>query len=98
MNTPDQQYAGLVRALQSGNRIDGGTIQRFLRDAGRTADELLTDAFGTADRLRSGDPCGNCGGHLTIVDSRVKAGRRIQFLGCRSCGFRPDDNKRIGNV
>ena len=32
---------------------------------------------------------------LIVVNSRIRAGARIQYLGCTRCGFRPADNKRI---
>jgi len=41
MTTPATRYTGLVRTLQSGNRIPGGALRRILRDVNRTAGKLL---------------------------------------------------------
>lgn len=32
---------------------------------------------------------------LIVLNSRIRAGTRIQYLGCTRCGFRPPENKRI---
>ena len=88
MSDQNERYAGLVRALQSGNRIPNGTIQRILTAVGRTSDDLLADAFGSADRAISGDPCPDCDGTLIVIDSRVVGDRRVRRLGCRGCGYR----------
>lgn len=45
--------------------------------------------------VNSGDSCDKCGGYYVVTNSRVSSGSRVQYLACRSCGHRPDDNKRI---
>lgn len=44
--------------------------------------------------LRTGQPC-ECGHYLTVIKSEVRGERRVQYLGCRRCGYRPEQNKRV---
>lgn len=46
--------------------------------------------------MLTGTPC-QCGGRIVVVKSEVKekCNSRIQYLGCRKCGFRPEHNKRV---
>lgn len=48
--------------------------------------------------MQSGDACPRCGaGRIGVLNTVVHAedGYRVRSLGCRGCGFRPDDNKRL---
>jgi len=46
--------------------------------------------------LRSGDPCPECHtGRIQVVNSKVVGESRVQYTGCRRCGFRPVFNKVI---
>jgi len=87
-------YHTLLDALRTGARIDPATIAPILAAEGRTADDLLADLF--SDRpARSGDPCPRCGRRLQVVNSVRLAGRRVRYLGCRGCNFRPPANKWV---
>lgn len=46
--------------------------------------------------LLTGVPC-ECGGRIVVVKSEKKENinSRIQYLGCRKCGYRPEHNKRV---
>lgn len=45
--------------------------------------------------IQTGVPC-QCGsGRIVVVKSEVRESSRIQYLGCRKCGYRPDNNKRV---
>ena len=47
---------------------------------------------------RLGETCPKCGnGVYQVVNTRVSDERdvRIRWLGCRSCGYRPPDNKQV---
>jgi hypothetical protein len=39
--------------------------------------------------------CPKCGGKIIVVNSLRISESRIRYLGCRKCGFRPHDNKRV---
>ena len=45
--------------------------------------------------MKSGDPCERCGGRVQVVNTRVRGEHRIQYLGCRACGWRPAANKLV---
>lgn len=45
--------------------------------------------------MKSGDQCPRCDGRLQVVCTRVEGDYRYRWIGCRSCGFRPEDNKRV---
>jgi DNA-directed RNA polymerase subunit RPC12/RpoP len=47
--------------------------------------------------IQSGLPCPCGSGRIVVVKSEVKkeTKSRIQYLGCRHCGYRPDNNKRV---
>ncbi len=32
---------------------------------------------------------------LIVINSRVRESHRVQYLGCKRCGYRPPNNKRI---
>lgn len=40
-------------------------------------------------------PTKGCGGKVVVVQSLVIGDMRIRYYGCRTCGRRPRDNKRI---
>lgn len=46
-----------------------------------------------------GDPCPReaCDGVIGVLNTRVRAdiNRRFQYLGCRKCGARPENNLRV---
>ena len=90
-------YRDLVKAIRSGSLagVDGGIARQILADAGKTADDLMGDLFAGGSCL-PGDPCPSCNGWLKILNSRIVAGRRVQYVGCGSCGFRPRGNKLVG--
>lgn len=45
---------------------------------------------------QSGDPCPKCeSGKLIVVDTKVDGNYRLRYLGCRTCGHRPEDNKMV---
>ena len=55
------EYFRLVEALGRGARLPFGAIQEVLGRAGRTADELLRDAFASDSATPwPGKPCGRC--------------------------------------
>jgi hypothetical protein len=39
--------------------------------------------------------CPKCGGKIIVVNSFTISQSRIRYFGCRGCGYRPDDNKRV---
>ena len=41
---------------------------------------------------QSGDPCPRCEGKIQVVKTFVVGTDRIRYLGCRGCGYRPEDN------
>ncbi|MDE2022397.1 MAG: hypothetical protein KGI71_05815 [Patescibacteria group bacterium] len=41
-------------------------------------------------RATSGDACPKCKGVLQVVNTRVIGATRRRYIGCRGCGFRPD--------
>lgn len=47
------------------------------------------------ERFESGSECPECGGLVQVVNTVVEGSNRIRYLGCRECGWRPDDNKRV---
>lgn len=46
---------------------------------------------------KPGDPCEECGSPIQVVDSDIREaeGRRVRYLGCRTCGTRPAHNKIV---
>ena len=44
---------------------------------------------------RSGDACPKCAGIIITVNTKVHGNRRVRYLGCRRCGYRPARNKVI---
>lgn len=99
MSDATTRYIAMVRIIRGGGRLPEATVRRVLVDAAKTADDYLSDTCpGTADHPVSGDDCPQCNGRLSIVDSRVRDGHRIRFLGCRSCGHRPEANKLVGTI
>lgn len=40
-------------------------------------------------------PSANCRGKVVVVQTLVCGDQRIRYYGCRLCGRRPRDNKRI---
>jgi len=85
-------YGSMVRRLQRGGRVPVAEIERVLAAEGRTADDLIRDWLRDPPP-RPGDRCSSCGGKYVVTNTRVAAGRRIRYLGCRSCGHRPARNK-----
>lgn len=59
------------------------------------SDFALTNAFGP----QIGDPCPReaCDGVLGVLNTKVRAdiNRRFQYLGCKKCGCRPENNLRV---
>lgn len=47
---------------------------------------------------RSFDTCPECGSRVIVVNSRLLAGFRVRYYGCRQCGYRPDNNKVVTNI
>ena len=43
--------------------------------------------------MNPGDPCPNCDRHLQVCNTKRAGDRRIQYIGCRECGYRA--GKRI---
>jgi hypothetical protein len=39
--------------------------------------------------------CPKCGGRIIVVNSLRISQSRIRYRGCRQCGYRPPDNKRV---
>ena len=47
--------------------------------------------------MKPGSPC-PCGHYLCVVNTKIEGGKRTQYFGCRKCGYRPEDNKRILDI
>lgn len=45
-----------------------------------------------SDKPQSGSHCPICPGKLQVVNTKVIARTRVRYLGCRSCGHRPEQN------
>ena len=43
---------------------------------------------------KPGDPC-PCGHYLIVVNSKLVGDTRVQYVGCRRCGYRPVGNKVV---
>jgi hypothetical protein len=41
------------------------------------------------------DACPRCGSILQVVNSKVVGDTRVRYIGCRRCGFRPENNKTL---
>jgi hypothetical protein len=54
----------------------------------------LTRLFGRA-ALHLGSTCPHCGQTIGIYCTRRTADGTIRYLGCRTCGHRPVDNKLV---
>ena len=54
------------------------------------------------NQRQSGDrcECDSCAGRLVVENTRVKRdeGVRVQYLACRECGWRPQDNKLVRSL
>lgn len=88
-------YRSLVRQLQRGERPDLDAIGSALAAAGKQAGDLLADVYRDPPP-RPGDPCPACdSGRLAILNTRLVLGTRVQYVGCRRCGFRPVRNKLL---
>ena len=85
-------YHQLVRTLQRGGQVPVAVIEATLHANGKTADDLIKSWLSDPPP-KSGDRCASCGGRYVVTNTRVAAGRRIRYLGCRSCGYRPPRNK-----
>lgn len=44
--------------------------------------------------MNAGDPCPNCKAFLNVVTTRIIEGTRKRYIGCRACGYAPEDNVR----
>ena len=88
-------YDALVSALRNGCRIPPGRIDAVLDGCGKTHRELLHAVYGSTWPARSGDVCPVCGGRLHVYHSHRAGNRRVRYLRCRSCGFRPTANKQV---
>lgn len=51
----------------------------------------------TVNAHQPGDAC-PCGWHLQVVNTRIVAHKRRQYLGCRKCGYRPAHNRIENSV
>jgi hypothetical protein len=47
----------------------------------------------TTNSTKPGDDCPTgCGGRIQVTSTRIVFDTRVRYLGCRTCGYRPDDN------
>lgn len=42
-----------------------------------------------------GELCPRCGDTIGVVNSYVEGANRVRLMGCRGCGYRPDENKQL---
>lgn len=42
-----------------------------------------------------GEPCPRCGDRIGVLNTAIEGERRVRYLGCHACRYRPDDNKQI---
>jgi len=75
-----------------------GDVRAILAAAGKTAEEFIEDLFADQAACRAGEPCPRCQGRLKVVNTRIRAGWRIRYVGCGRCGFRPLGNKQVSRV
>lgn len=87
-------YAELVQALRTRQTFDPATIDATLAAAGVPASQLVLDLF-AGSQAAPGDQCPRCLGQIKVLNTRRHAGRRVQYLGCGQCGFRPPRNKLV---
>ena len=88
-------FDSLINALRNGCRIPPGRIDAVLDGCGRTHRELVHAVYGPALPARSGDACPVCGGRLHVYHSHRAGNRRVRYLRCRSCRYRPPRNKVV---
>ena len=91
-------YPQLLATVRRGNHVPLQCVQAVLSAAGKTDADFIRDLFSGVPHAKVGDPCSSCAGRLKILNSRIVGGRRIQYIGCGSCGHRPIRNKVIGPV
>ena len=88
-------YDALVSALRNGCRIPPGRIDAVLDGCGKTHRELVHELYGSTWSARSGDVCPVCGDRLRVYHSHRAGNRRVRYLRCRSCRYRPPRNKVV---
>jgi len=91
-------YQDLLSAVRNGRLPALADAQAILVSAGKTSEEFLTDLFVNAPPVRTGAPCPRCGSRFKVLNSRLLAGRRVRYVGCGRCGFRPLGNKQVSKV
>ena len=42
----------------------------------------------------SGDSCPACNHPVQVVNTKIAENNRIRYIGCRNCGFRPENNRQ----
>lgn len=88
-------FDALVNALRNGARIPPARIDAVLAGRRKTYRELVHELYGPALPARSGDGCSVCGGRLHVYHSHRAGNRRVRYLRCRACGYRPPRNKVV---
>jgi hypothetical protein len=89
------EYYGLVEILGRGARLPFSAIEEVLGRAGRTAEELLRDAFASDSPAPwSGKPCDRCAGRLRVYRSQRIADSIRQYFHCGQCHRRPSHYTR----
>lgn len=88
-------YWQLIRALQRGETPPAEAVEGVLAANGKTADDLLRDWLADPPP-KPGDRCAACGGSIKVLNTRrIGTDRKAQYLGCRTCHYRPPRNKRV---
>lgn len=93
--SPDARFASLVLAIKSGCRVDMAEISAVLAGSGRSHRDLVEALVSRPRSVQPGDRCDRCAGKLGVYHTHVADQKRVQYLRCRSCGTRPENNKRV---
>ena len=93
--SPDSRFASLVAAIRSGCRVDMSEIAAVLAGSGRSHRDLVAALTARPRSVQPGDRCDRCAGKLGVYHTHVADQKRVQYLRCRSCGTRPENNKRV---
>ena len=93
--SPDARFASLVLAIRSGARVDLGEIAGILSVSGRSHRDLVAALVSRPRSVQPGDRCDRCDGKLGGYHTHVADQKRVQYLRCRACGTRPENNKRV---